>query len=198
MKKWLQTACTVLGAGMLLMFASCDSAPVEGTPEAAIHHAVDAISRADVETANAWMDFDSLLQETEGTAEEKESLELLFSKLSCQTKDSKIDGDKATVTTDIRNIDLQKVFTDYVAKALEMSMEEENELSDEELQAKLEELLDEMMKEEDELVTTTVEIQLTKKGENWWIETSEELHNALLGGMLESLESSDSSDTQSS
>lgn len=98
--------------------------------------------------------------------------------------DEEIDGDTATVKTTITTYPFGEIFknviTDIFAEALsgkEMTTEEAAKLMDQSLLDRLDEA--------EKSYKTTVSIKLTKEGDNWIVQESTEMSNALTGGLLD-------------
>ena len=115
------------------------------------------------------------------------------SKMTYKVKDSKVEGDKATVTVDFQYTDASDVVAamlqDYLAKVIAAAFSG-NEYSEEELSKMMVECLETAAKEKDLKQTdTTVEFKLVKKDSDWKIdEVPEEALNIMTSNMLGALE----------
>ena len=106
--------------------------------------------------------------------------------------DEKIDGNTATVETTITTYPFGEIFgnvvADLFAEALsgkEMTTEEAAQLMDQSLLDRLDEA--------EKSYKTTVSITLIKEGDNWIVQESDEMSNALTGGLLDFISQSSNS-----
>lgn len=163
-------------------------------PDQVLSSTLDAVKVMDQEAVAKGFSEDKTdamgLNTDDSSKEEKEMLKLFFDKLSYKIVDTKVEGDNATIKAEITNIDFTKAMGNYFTKVLEVSMsnataKEGEQLSDEALQKKTEELLVEMLSASDvEMITKEVAVQMTKVDGSWKIETSDELLDAITGGMM--------------
>lgn len=163
-------------------------------PDEVLGSTFDAIKAMDRETVVNVFSEDKTnemgLNTDDSTKEEKEMLKLFFDKLSYKILDTKVDGDTATIKTEISNIDFSIVMGNYFTKILEISMsnataKEGEQLSEEDLKKKSEDILVEMLSASDvEIMTKEMEVQLTKVDGEWKIQSTDELLDAITGGMM--------------
>lgn len=180
-----------------LILAGCGAKPVEEqgeSPQQAVTAALTALSSLDFETAQKYFTYEELLGEEAGElADTDESAEFFFNRLSFTVKSAAINGDSATVTTEITNIDMLSVFTEYIQQVFILALSNafsENPMTEEELEEKFQQMFLGFLSDETNLVTTTVDIQLTKSGTSWKIAVNEELQDAILGGLVTALKES--------
>ena len=178
----------------LLMLGGCsNSAAVrEKTPEQAVESALNAVKNLDRETMQQYFDYEALFEtDNEGTESnalnEEEGLILLVKNLSFKTAPASIEGDQATVKTEISNIDMQAIFAEYFSQLIPLAFSNafaENPASEEELDQQAEQMILDLLKKQDnEMLTSTVDIQLTKSEHDWKINMDSVLQDALLGGL---------------
>jgi len=104
---------------------------------------------------------------------------------------SSLAGDTATVKTEITNIDLAEVLRIYTQQAMFVAMQARSE---EELNAKMEQLFLDLLKRKDnKTVTSAVDIRLTRDEDGWKLCFDRELWNAVLGGLFSAFESPEES-----
>lgn len=114
-------------------------------------------------------------------------------KLSYKIKESKVDGNKATVTVDLKYVDgsevFQGAFADFIAKAMELAFSGE-EPSDEAVQKIMGDAIAAKQEEIKEVMVNKVfEIQCEKVDKTWIIsDLDEEFLDALLSNMGSALE----------
>lgn len=97
----------------------------------------------------------------------------------------KIDNENVTVKVDITSLNMEDVMQKYMESIVDFSLNEEAaSLSEEETNDKIVELLLETISQPDlETVKTTVDINVKKVDNKWTIQESDELTNALAGGL---------------
>ena len=137
----------------------------------------------DLNTVRQYMDYDGMMNESEGSASEEteEMNRQMFSRLSYELGETKVEGDTATVQAKITNMDMAKVLQAYFDELYSMAGDSDEDIGDE----KMEEVLREILSREDnETVTNEVTVKLAKKDGGWQIQTTDELANALTGGFF--------------
>jgi len=121
--------------------------------------------------------------------EVEESIEYLVKRIEVEVTDSNIDGDTATVTADITNINFSIVMQEFMTQAMGIAMDNalsEDPMSQEEMDSMVEDLLIEILQSEDiETVTNTTEISLEKINGKWKINYNEEIQNAIFFGIAD-------------
>lgn len=116
--------------------------------------------------------------------------DLLLSKLSYEILSVKEDGDKATAEVKISNVDmdavLEKALTGYLAEALDKATSENGkDMTDKEYsQMFLAHISKEIEKEDVQMVSSTVKVDMSYIGDQWEIEPSNDFYDAILGGLL--------------
>ncbi|MDO4378395.1 MAG: DUF5105 domain-containing protein [Erysipelotrichia bacterium] len=117
----------------------------------------------------------------------------IFSKMSYKIKTTEMKSDnEAIVTTEITTIDMSSSFKDIINDYLNWVMGKvfsSEDLSEEEVAAKLSELLNTALeRNKDKTITFTVDIRVTKDNNGkWQIDFNNTLMNALTGGFYDSL-----------
>lgn len=158
--------------------------------EQAVKNTFDAIKSNDRETASKYIDYDKLLNVGEsGEAslgemdeESQEMAELILKHFDYKIISSKEEGDTATVTAEITNVNMQTIMASFLSEAFSLAFSGLNEEQmAEEMSNKFTELIN---REDNETVTKTVDIALTKDGDSWKVDMSEEAGDAIFGGMI--------------
>ena len=158
--------------------------------EQAVKNTFDAIKSNDRETASKYIDYDELLNVGEsGEAslgemdeESQEMAELILKHFDYKIISSKEEGETATVTAEITNVNMQTIMASFISEAFSLAFSGLNEEQmAEEMSNKFTELIN---REDNETVTKTVDIALTKDGNSWKVDMSEEAGDAIFGGMI--------------
>lgn len=185
MRKILCLALVVVLAFGLVGCGSGESA------EQAVGNALDAIKSMDKEGIEKYIDYDELVEaeksDEEADLESEEMIKLVFEKLEYNIVSSEKNGDTALVTTEITNINMAKVFGEFIMEAFSLAF---SDIEEEEMNSKMMEIFTNLINREDnEMVTITVDINLKKINDEWKIDMSDELSNAIFGGMVEAMDS---------
>ncbi len=157
------------------------------SPETAVTNYLNAFNTLDTETISLYSSEEytgELLNDESGSAAlSKEMLQnMSFEILSSEEK-----GDTATVTVSITNTDAAIVLSEYVSSAFGLIF---SGLSEEEMDAKMTELLAAAFENNKEsTVTNEVTLSLSKENDQWKVLPDEEMLDAILGGMYSIAES---------
>lgn len=183
MKKEKKILAVLLIVMVLLSMVACGGGE---TPEKAVSNMLDAVKGLDSETAEKYIDYDTLMgpteEVTEESAEDQVLKKLFFAKLSYEIVSSEETDEGATVTVKITNIDMADVFKNMLQKALPLAF---SGLSDEEMEQQISEIFTELISDPDaKMATNTVDVKLEKKDDQWKIELTDELTDAIFGGLL--------------
>lgn len=173
-------AALLLALCFAVFACSCGASP---DPKNAVSAALDALKAMDLDTVRQYMDYDGMMNESEGSASEEteEMNRQMFSRLSYHLGETKVDGDTATVQAKITNMDMAKVLQAYFDELYNMAGDSDENISDEKMEEVLREILG---REDNETVTNEVTIKLAKKDGGWQIQATDELANALTGGFF--------------
>lgn len=169
--------------------------------EAAFGDFVQALADVDMERVQKFIDTDSMNDVT--VSDEQESdiiINTVFSNLDSEIVSSVATGEKTvTVTAKLSTVDITAImgqcttaiYTEYFADYAE------GKISDEELEAKTEEmLLEEVRKEDVPTVTNQVAVTVKKTDEGWKVEMNSTLQNAISGGFMQAVENTRPSNIQ--
>lgn len=151
-------------------------------PEDVVSSALISIQSTDLESIPKYFkegDIGSL-----GDMEDDESMDntkLIFKNLTFVVQEGTIDGDSAVVKTEITNLDMKSIMTEYMQSMMALAF---SGLDESEMDKQAEETLIKLLSREDNpTVTNIVDISLTKSENEWKIEMTEELLNAIVGGL---------------
>lgn len=158
--------------------------------EQAVKNTFDAIKLNDRETASKYINYDELLNVGEsGEAslaemdeESQEMAELILKHFDYKIISSTEKGDTAIVTAEITNVDMKTIMASFISEAFALAFSgmDEEQMA-EEMSNKFTELIN---REDNETVTKTVDLNLTKDGDSWKIDMSDEAGDAIFGGMI--------------
>ncbi len=175
MKKW------IVGLFCMIALAGCSmGTDMTNTPTKQVEAYMDGYKQLDSSVLD---DLDTLLKDTEYTVEQKtrykELMKNHYKNIKYEIKDEKINGDKATVETEVEVKDYSKVLSSDVVP---------DELKDEEGNYSEEAYYDyqlEQMEKVDETVKYTITFYLTKKDDKWVIDdlsesTKQKIHGIYL------------------
>lgn len=160
------------------------------SPDKAVENALDAVKNANKELASKYLDYDELMGKgefsengiTEDDADSEAIVKLILKNLEYKVISTNIDGESAIVETEITNIDMSNIIADFIPELFRAAL---SGLSEEQLNDKYLELFTNLINRPDnKTVTNTVKIRLSKDDTNWKIDMSDELADAILGGMI--------------
>ena len=146
-----------------------------------------------------WGDESTILPDTAISEPSVEIMELFTKNFSYSITDSQEDEDAgtATVSVDMTNTDMSLIIADFLAAVLSDMLSNaflptDQQPSDEDLtKAYLNELAELMAGEDLDTVTNSVDIHLTLTDDQWKITPSDEVFDAMFGGMLSAFTSLD-------
>ena len=101
-----------------------------------------------------------------------------------QLGEEKIDGDKATVETTITTYTFGEIFTGIVADFITRAFANPD-MTDDDASALLDQLLMDALDKADKTYSKTITIELSQEDGEWVVQESDEMSNALTGGMLD-------------
>ena len=196
MKKFM---CMVLTVVLLVSLSGCSS---RASAESVVEDAIQAFQSADVDAIRqSWGNTD--LASSEDSAEDdaytQQLLEPIASGLTYQITDSTEDAKArtATVTVEFTSIDMSAVFSEWMGELVSQALgyaflPADQQPSEEELsELSIEIFCDVVENHTDDKVTNTVDIPLSLVENEWKIDTSDEVLDAMTGGMITTLTSQD-------
>ena len=102
----------------------------------------------------------------------------------------KIDDSNVKINAEITNVDMESVFADAIGEVFTLAISnafapEDEQMSDEDIQYKLAELIAEGINAEDAKMTTSaVDVNTVKTGTGWKIDVSDDVLDAVTGGLV--------------
>lgn len=174
--------CAVL---MLGVFAGCGAQK----PEDVIKSEFKAISSLKDDEYTKVLG-DSLGQSGLGTDNEEKLVEALLKNLSCETGKSTVNGDTATVSCKITNVNFGEAIQQGYQDALANAIANMGTLSEDELTQQTSDILVDALVNADtsNKITLDVNIELKKVSGKWEIQESDELTNAIVGDMINAMQ----------
>lgn len=176
---------------VLILTAGLMACGKSNTPEDAVNNYFDAIGKGDLKSASEYAELSVYNEEKSEKAQDDVFTKAYFKKISCKVKESKEDGDKATVKTEVSAPDIGTAYgaimEEYRPKLVAALLAGEDTT---ELGKEIGKSIEEMFSEESKvkIVKTELDINLIKKDGSWIIsEDNMELGNAIKGNLAESL-----------
>lgn len=175
-----------IGILLLVIVMSMLSACGGEKPDTAVTNGLNAVKALDTKTMQAYFDAEGMESFEENNVSESndqdETLKKLLSKMEYSITETKEDGDKAVVTADITAVDMKLLMGEYMQDMLGLAF---SGISEDEMEIKAEEMMVDLFSREDNAtITTTVDFQLKKADDSWKIQLSDELLDAILGGLI--------------
>lgn len=173
------------------------------TPETAVTNALNAVKALDTATMQKYFDPDDQImtasKDEDMSDSDKIFLEAIVKNLNFEILSSSTDGDKATVSVAITNTDLRDIFAQFMQLSIQDALQyaflpEDQQPSDEEMDAMyMQHFQDLMAKEDNPTITTNIDIHLTKAENSWIINSDTLLLDAIFGGFLSAMQNMASS-----
>ncbi len=176
---------------LLLSLTACGSDPKKDA-EAAVTKTFDELKALDDSVYDQYFGANGIaslgLTEDDSQEDFKKFIKTIVDNLSYKIVSSEeVDKDNVIVKVDVTAIKMETVMIAFQDKILEFASSEESQnISPEDAVKKSLELLLETISQPNlETITTTVDLNVTKNDNNWEVPISEELINAIYGGMLD-------------
>ncbi|MCX7614826.1 MAG: DUF5105 domain-containing protein [Clostridiales bacterium] len=171
-----------------LLLAACGSVM---TPDQTASKAFDAIKTLDKQTAERYVDYDQLMDFSEGDnlASDDATMKLLIKHFSYKIISTNIIDDKAILKAEITNLDFKPIFDEYVKEAGQMMVSNAlakggDNVTDDQLRLKMQDLFQTLLNISNaKQITVTVEFTMTKEQDGWQIEPNDALQDAVFGGL---------------
>lgn len=162
------------------------------SPEQAVTNALKAIKNLNMETAKKYFEPEELTKSDSKNdlLENEKNTKLLLKNFSFKVLSSSIEGDTATVKTEITNTDLKLILSEYLKQAFASAFSNafSGELSDEDIQKQSEQMFFDLLKREgNKTLTSNIDIKLMKKEDSWRIIMDEYLQDAIFGGLISAM-----------
>ena len=157
------------------------------SPSQAVQYELSLIQELDSDTIQSFVSYESFInsQEYSGDVSQdaSEAVNLFFKKFHYTIQNEEIDGDAATVTVNITNIDTKALATDLRTEILRNSLslypsDDSRNLNSYQL------LRDTLEKESYETTVTTAHFHLRQEGNGWVILADETLEDELVSGFI--------------
>ena len=198
MKKYISVMLALI---LCLSFAGCGSK--RASAESVVENGIKAFQSADQEAMRQyWGDTDFTDVSTDETSTEDDVygqvlLEKLAGDLTYQITASSEDENagSATVTVEFTNIDMSAIVPEWIGDIFSQSLgyaflPEDQQPSEEELNAMYMDSLNSAIDNHaDDLVTNTVDVTLSLVDDAWKINTTDDVIDAMVGGMMSSMSS---------
>ncbi|MDP4109545.1 MAG: hypothetical protein Q8878_05895 [Bacillota bacterium] len=158
----------------------------ELTPSQTIEAAFGAVKTLDREAATEYIDYDKLMDYSEGDdlSPNDEAAGLLVNNLSIKIVSEERNAENAKVTAEITNLYLKPVFDEYVKEAVKLVLNNVSNSQDSlKVQNEMQELFISLLKKAGQKTTAKVQISLEKKKGGWMIEYDDALQDAVFGGL---------------
>lgn len=168
------------------------------TPETAVTNALNAVKALDTATMQKYFDPDdqifNISEDDAMTESDQAIMQGIVKNLSFEVTDSSVDGDKATVSIAITNTDMREIVAQFLQLSIQDAFQyaflpEDQQPSDEEMDAMyMQHFQDLMAKEDNPTITTNIDIHLTKAENSWIINGDTLLLDAIFGGFLSAMQ----------
>lgn len=174
----------------LIALASSGCGVKTETPEQAVIKALNAEKNLDKETAQKYFISNDQLDNAASVSGNEVDPKIIMGKLNFKVLSSSNEKNTATVKTEITNTDIGLILKEYVTQAMTLAFSNafsDNKLSDEEKQKQTNLIFADLLKKENnKMLTSTIDIKLTKNETSWKLSMDEALKDALLGGFISS------------
>jgi len=177
---------------LIFSFAGCGGE----APQKTVEKTLNAIKAADSKKASAYIDYNKLVKITTerlGTSHSTDKIKLIFANLQYKVISSSTKGNSATVKVKITNTDMSAVMANLYQEAIKVAMSSDGkDAKEKKMFETYQNLMDHYSKS---TVDNTVSIQLLKLKGKWQIQSDDALTNAILGGLIKSLDTNSKTNT---
>ena len=186
----------LLAVSMGISLVACGSS--RDSAETVVDNAIKAFQSADQDQTQQYWGDTNFTETSDGLTSEDEAysqelIEKIAGGLTYTIAGSSEDENTgtATVTVEFTNIDMGAVMSDWIADMMSTVfgyafLPEDQQPSDEELnQIYMDSLKEVIDNHKDDTVTNTVDISLSLIDEEWKINTTDDVVNAMVGGMMD-------------
>ncbi len=198
MKNFKQITALLLVFVLAFAFVSCGDDAVKEA-EKTVHNMFSALKAFDLEALNKFVEDSEDITDADDallTGNTEEIVKAMFGGVEYKIVSSEqIDEDTVNVKTSITAIDMKPVFKDFFASAMQLAFTSAfSNMSEDELTAKMEEMLLEKITAPDlDKITTEVILEVSKEDGVWKVDADDNFANALMGGLEEAVEEIQSS-----
>lgn len=177
-----------ISALLVFTLVACSS---KETPKEVVEKGISAIKNLDLIQIQKYFNAEDITDENDVFGEDfdienAEIFALMTKNISYEIINEDTGDKSATVEAKITNINMAIIMREFITQALILAFEQmgETEVDEEEMQKQMEDLLiDLLSKEDNEMITTEVNIKLNEVDGEWKIDLNDELVNALFGGL---------------
>lgn len=170
---------------MMVMIFTLSACGGGNDGENAVSKALDAVKSGDMEAASKYFGGVSLMGTEVGvdmSDEEQDMMNLFFKHMDYKIISSEEKGDAIDVTVEIENNDMAFVFPELMTEIVGLAL---SGLDEGEMEAKMIEILEELIdSDENEKVSKSVIVSVQKVEDEWTIDATDEFLDAMLGGMI--------------
>lgn len=170
--------------------------------ESALNSTMEALQEGDFVTAARYIENTDVLTSNSTFNTYKDNSDFtkaIFSKLSYKINSAEeIDSSTVKMNVEITNVNMQTIVSNAIGEMFSLALSnifasEEDQLSEEDMQNKMIEfIIDGINADDAETVTNTVDINAVKTGGSWKIDVDNTVIDAVTGGLLSALGSTDS------
>lgn len=170
---------------LLVVVVICATA---NNPRKSTEEMFKALKEGNFDKVNEYTDYNEIMGEdtlSDETEEDKEMQKLFYNGLEWKILKSTENGNTATVEVEVTNKNFKTIMTNYVQQVFKMAFSGQ-EINNDEIEKYL---IEELKKEDVEKSTSTQVINLNKVDGKWKVNVDENLRNAVLPGLLETMNS---------
>lgn len=160
---------------------------LQQTPEKLLNNILSNLKEGNLEKINQYINYEEILETSDLLSSKEfneETKKGLFNKLEWKILEVKTEKDKATINLEITNKDFKIIIEKYMQKALSAVFSGKN-LENDEIKNYL---VEEINNQEAQTITQTKTIEFTKKDNKWEITVNNELIDALLPNLRETVD----------
>lgn len=160
---------------------------LQQTPEKLLNNILSNLKEGKLEKINQYISYEEILGTSDLLSSKEfneETKKSLFNKLEWKILEVKTEKDKATINLEITNKDFKIIIEKYMQKALSAVFSGKN-LENDEIKNYL---VEEINNQEAQTITQTKTIEFTKKDNKWEITVNNELIDALLPNLRETVD----------
>ena len=160
---------------------------LQQTPEKLLNNILSNLKEGKLEKINQYISYEEILGTSDLLSSKEfneETKKSLFNKLEWKILEVKTEKDKATINLEITNKDFKIIIEKYMQRALSAVFSGKN-LENDEIKNYL---VEEINNQEAQTITQTKTIEFTKKDNKWEITVNNELIDALLPNLRETVD----------
>ncbi len=186
-KKDLYYIISIVIAICLIVLIAFVILTLQQTPEKLLNNILSNLKEGKLEKINQYISYEEILGTSDLLSSKEfneETKKSLFNKLEWKILEVKTEKDKATINLEITNKDFKIIIEKYMQKALSAVFSGKN-LENDEIKNYL---VEEINNQEAQTITQTKTIEFTKKDNKWEITVNNELIDALLPNLRETVD----------